>query len=657
MPRSEPVYGVVVARDVMVPMRDGVRLAMDIYRPARDGEPLPGPFPAILGRTSYGKAADWLWVDPVANFFAPRGYVVCIQDLRGRGGSEGTGEYFHVANPKDGDDGYHTVEWIAARPWSNGRVGMVGSSHGAMVQTTAALKRPPHLTAIWPDVGPTRNYFHHMREGGAMALHMFGAQFLHAHDAQELRDDPAARKLIYDSMHELRSWVYRTPFKPGQSPLRAVPGLEQTLFNYYYRGAYDEWWASEFNDYEAHFDRHADIPGVYSGGWYDPYAIATTTYFSKMARQNTTPQRLLMGPWTHDSMRQGFSWSGDVDFGPEARWGSEYFNEQRLRWFDRWLKDVPTGVEDDPPVRIFVMGGGDGHRTPEGKLFHGGRWRDEQEWPLARAVATTFYLHGDGSLRQGPPTDDAHGDGSLRQGPPTDDASPLRYSYDPGHPVPTIAANVTGFFEMVRLSDELEPFFADRVPGRLRMRSIVPPGAADQRERPGIVGAQPPYPALAERPDVLVFQTEPRAAPIEITGPMSVRLWISSSAVDTDFTAKLIDVYPPSVEYPDGYAMNLVDSIMRVRYRESWKREVLMTAGEIYEIEIRLPPISNLFAAGHRIRLDVSSSNFPRFDLNPNTGEPMGRHTHTTVAHNAVHVDRDHPSRITVPIVPAAGAD
>jgi putative CocE/NonD family hydrolase len=186
------------------------------------------------------------------------------------------------------------------------------------------------------------------------------------------------------------------------------------------------------------------------------------------------------------------------------------------------------------------------------------------------------------------------------------------------------------------------------------MRSIVLPGAADQREKPGIVGAQPPYPTLAARPDVLVFQTEPLMEPVEITGPMRVRLWVSSSAVDTDFTAKLIDVYPRSIDYPDGYAMNLVDSIMRARFRESWEREVFMTPGEVYALTIELPPTSNLFGVGHRVRLDISSSNFPRYDLNPNTGEPVGRHTHTLVAHNAVHLDRDHPSQITVPIIPIA---
>jgi putative CocE/NonD family hydrolase len=638
MKRSEPEYGIVIAKDVMARMRDGVRLACDVYRPARDGEPLAGPFPTILGRTSYGKATDWMWVEPVANFFTPRGYAVVVQDLRGRGRSEGIGEYFHAANPKDGDDGHDTIEWIAAQAWSNGRVGMVGSSHGAMTQTTAALKSPPHLTSIWPDVGPINNYVHHIREGGAMQLHMFGAQFLHAHDAQEIRDDPAGKQVIFDGMHELREWVYRTPFKPGHTPLTVVPNLERTLFNYYYRGEYDEWWQQEFNDYERFFDRHADIPGAFSGGWYDPYAIATTTHFARMAEKNRAPQWLIMGPWTHDSMRQAVSFSGDVDFGPTSTWGNGVYNEWRLRWFDRWLKDLPTGVEEEPPVRIFVMGGGDGRRTRGGKLNHGGRWRDEQEWPLARTRPTIYYLRAGGG---------------LSPEPPDSDAPPVSYTHDPDHPVPTIAANVTGFFEMVPLSDKLEPFLAQQVPGRVRMRSIVLPGAAHQKEEPGILGARPPYPPLAARPDVLVFQTEPLEEEIELTGPLAVKLWISSSAPDTDFTAKLIDVHPPNEDYPFGYAMNLVDSIIRARYRNSFERPELMQSGEVYQVEIRLPPTSNLFQAGHRIRLDVSSSNFPRYDVNPNTGEPMGRHTRSVKAHNTVYLDRDRPSQVILPVIPS----
>ncbi len=637
MSRSEPEYGVVLARDVAVPMRDGVQLAADIYRPAHQGEPVGGQWPTILGRTSYGKTSEWLWVEPVANFFTPRGYVVVVQDMRGRGRSEGIGEYFHTATPKDGFDGYDTVEWIATRPWSNGRVGTVGSSHGAMVQTALALKRPPHLTAIWPDVGPINSYEHQAREGGAMQLHMFGAQFLHAHDAPEIRDNPAAQAAIWEAMYHLREWVFRTPFKPGHTPLQLVPNLEKTLFDYYWRGEYDEYWKAEYNDYSRFFDQHADVPGVYTGGWYDPYSVATTDYFRAMAAKNSTPQRLVMGPWTHETMRQGFSWAGDVDFGADSVWGEKTYNEARLRWFDRWLKDVPIGIEDDPPVRIFVMGGGNGRRTREGHLSHGGAWRDEREWPLARAMLTSYYLRSGGGLSTEVP-----GQNDPR----------AEYSFDPANPVPTIAANVTGFFEMVPVAEGIEPHFARFVPGRIRMRSIVMPGAADQTEAAHILGARPPYLPLATRPDVLVFETAPLRDPLEVTGASEVYLWVSSSAPDTDFTAKLIDVYPPSEDYPSGYAMNLVDSVIRARYRDSWEEPSLMQKGEVYRLHISLPPTSNLFAAGHRLRLDISSSNFPRFDLNPNTGEPVGRHTHALVAHNTLWLDGAHPSHIVLPIIP-----
>jgi putative CocE/NonD family hydrolase len=632
-------YGIVVAKDVMVPMRDGVRLATDVYRPARDGEPVPGRFPTILGRTSYDKNSIQMWVEPVGEFFCRHGYVVAIQDLRGRHHSEGTGQYFHTVNVKEGTDGYDTIEWLAGRPWSNGRVGMVGSSHGAIVQQVAALYRPPHLAAIWPDVGPTNVYAHEAREGGAMQLHMFGAQFLHAHDAQEIRDDPAAKKAIADAMENLREWVERLPLKPGHTPLSAVPNLEKTVVEYYRRGAYDEFWAQDCCDQERHFDRHADVPGVYSGGWYDPFAGATTNYFAAMAHKNTTSQRLLMGPWNHGAMRgPGTSVVGDVDFGQAARWGDAVYNAERLRWFDRWLKDVPTGVDDDPPVRIFVMGGGSGRKTPEGHLAHGGSWRSEQEWPLARTRLTTFYLHANGRLEA-----DA----------PAGDDPPVGFVHDPVHPVPTIAGPVTGFYELVPIGAGMNPFY---LTPRARMRSIVLDGGAHQKEEPGIVGARPPYLPLASRSDVLVFETAPLTEAVEVTGPILVKLWISSSAPDTDFTAKLIDVYPASEDYPAGYHLNLVDSIIRCRYRESWEQEKLMEPGEIYPVEIRLPPTSNLFQAGHRIRLDLSSSNFPRFDVNPNTGEPMGRHTHAIVARNAVYLDRDHPSQVILPIIPPMAA-
>jgi len=226
------------------------------------------------------------------------------------------------------------------------------------------------------------------------------------------------------------------------------------------------------------------------------------------------------------------------------------------------------------------------------------------------------------------------------------------YTFDPARPVPTVGGSLVGFYEMVGVLAGIDPWFAGYIPWRVRMREIVRPGGFDQREQPGLVGASPPFLSLASRPDVLAFQTEPLPDPVEVTGPVSVRLWVSSSAPDTDFTAKLVDVYPPSADYPNGYHLGLVDSVIRARYREGWDREVLMEPGRIYPVEITLAPTSNLFSRGHRIRIDVSSSNFPRFDVNPNTGEPVGRHTYHQVARNTVHLDREHPSHILLPIVP-----
>jgi putative CocE/NonD family hydrolase len=272
-------------------------------------------------------------------------------------------------------------------------------------------------------------------------------------------------------------------------------------------------------------------------------------------------------------------------------------------------------------------------------MFHGGQWRTEQEWPIARTEMQTFYLHSDGEL--------------SRELPAPDDP-PRSYTFDPANPVPTISANVTGFFELTPIPDTIEEGQRASIPWRARMRSIVNPGGTHQRSHEGIVGAKPPFGLLAHRADVLVYQTEPLAEPVEVTGQVTVRLWIASSAVDTDFTAKLVDVYPPNPDYPEGYQLNLVDSIIRCRYRDDWESETFMEPGEIYPATIVLPPTSNLFAVGHRIRVDISSSNFPRFDLNPNTGEPMGRHTGVQTAHQTVYSDAAHPSQVELPVIPVS---
>jgi putative CocE/NonD family hydrolase len=626
-------------RNVMVPMRDGVRLATDIYRPAdENGNVLEGEFPVILGRTSYDKSNPVIWVDAIAGFFVPRGYVVLLQDLRGRGQSEGTGQYFHTANPLEGKDGYDTIEWAAAQPWCNGKVGMVGASHGGIVQNMASLERPPHLAALWVDVAPTNAFMWEARQGGAMGLHMYGALYLHGYDSHELRGNTEATTRIERGAENLRSELMRLlrePLRPGETPIAAVPNLEKILFHYYYDGVYNDFWSQECLDHSPHFDRMADIPAVYSSGWYDPFPADVTEQYTVMARKNSTPQRLVVGPWNHVLMRgRGSSSVGEVEFGSSAKWGDRVFNAERLRWFDRWLKGTETEVEKDAPVRIFVMGGGSGRKDVRGHIEHGGAWREEQEWPLTRTSTTELFLRAGGGL-------------SGEKGKATD--KPVTWTHDPQRPVPSVGANVTGMYEWVPLNEGLDPAY---IPQRARMKSVIPDGPLHQRERADLLCCEAPYPLLADRPDVMVFQTDPLEHDIEVTGAPKVRLWISSSAPDTDFTAKLLDIYPASDDWPDGFHLPLADSIIRARFREGFDAERLMATGQVYEVEIELPPISNLFVKGHRIRIDISSSNFPRFDVNPNTGEPLGRHTRFEKAQNTVYLDKNRPSHVTLPVIP-----
>jgi uncharacterized protein len=621
-------YGIVLAKDVRVRTRDGIELATDVYRPARDGDWADGRFPTILCRTPYDRT-DKRYTE-IADSFVPYGYAVCLQDVRDRYGSQGTGDYFHTVTRQQGEDGYDTIEWIAAQPWSNGRVGMVGSSYAGITQVRAALERPPHLAAIWPDVVPTNAFQHQSREGGAMQLHMFWALFIHAQDAQDIADDWDKQAEVWEDLKNLRELFWRFPFGRGELSLRHTPALDETLEEYTTRGVYDDYWAQVSNDFTAHYADHADVPGTYTTGWYDGFPHSDTEYFAAMAARNATPQRLIVGPWSHVGMRGDASWTLDVDFGPDSVWGVQrYFDEQR-RFFDAYLREGGEALRD-PPVRIFVMGGGSGRRTELGKLDHGGRWRDEQEWPLARTEIQTWHLGGDGSLSPEHP-------GSTE---------PRRFTYDPERPVPTIGGLYCAVGELPADGPGMEPMWARLVNPVLRLRNVLTPGPADQRESPEFFGSREPYPRLSERPDVLVYQSEPLDSPLEVTGRVEVRLRIASSAPDTDFTAKLVDVHPPNDDYPDGYDMLLCDSIIRCRYRNGFEREELMEPGEEVEVTILLPPTSNLFATGHRIRIDVSSSNFPRLDRNPNTGEPVGRHTRMVPAEQTVF-----GGEVVLPVIP-----
>jgi len=629
-------YGIVLSKNVMVPMRDGVRLAFDIYRPASDGAFVEGSFPTIMLHTPYDKT-DKRYSE-IADYFVPKGYNVVLIDLRDRYRSEASGVYYHAATPHTGRDGYDICEWIAAQPWSNGRIGTVGSSYAAITQVRTALESPPHLTAIWPDVVPTNSFQNQCREGGAMQQHMFWALFIHAQDAQEIADDLEKQQDVWNDLRDLRQLFRATPWKRGQTSLRHVPPLEDSLLDYYTRGAYDDYWDRVEHDYTRYWDQHADIPVTLSTGWYDPFPTADTEYFMAMAAKNTAPARLVVGPWSHVGMRGDATYCLDVDFGVQSAWGVQRYFDEQLEFFNRWLPDDATGQPSaEAPVRIFVMGGGSGHKTAEGKLDHGGRWRDEWEWPLARRVETAYYLHGDGS---------------LATAEPSGGAPPRTFTFDPAHPVPTIGGLHCSIGELPSEGAGMEQAWARFLSPVLRLRDLLTPGPTDQVESPAIFGSEPPYPRLSERRDVLVFQTEPLTEPVEVTGPMTVHLWVSSSALDTDFTAKVVDVHPANEDYPAGYDMLLNDSVIRCRYREGFDREVLLEPGVPVPVTITLPPTSNLFDVGHRIRVDVSSSNWPRLDVNPNTGEPMGRHTHQVVAEQTVYVDAERPSRIVLPVIP-----
>lgn len=627
-------YGIVLSKNVMVPMRDGVRLAFDVYRPALDGDFAAGRFPTIMLHTPYDKT-DKRYSE-IADFFVPKGYNTVLIDLRDRYRSEASGVYYHAATPHTGRDGYDICEWIAAQPWSNGRIGTVGSSYAAITQVRTAIEAPPSLTAIWPDVVPTDSFTNQCREGGAMQQHMFWALFIHAQDAQGITWEQ--QQDVWSDLQNLRQMFRATPWRRGQTALRHVPPLEDSLIDYYTRGARDEYWDRVEHNYTLFWDRHADIPVTMSTGWYDPFPTADTEYFTAMTEKKRSPMRLVVGPWSHVGMRGDATYCHQVDFGPDSVWGVKRYFEEQLAYFDRWLPDdAPGQPEGEAPVRIFVMGGGSGRMTAKGKLDHGGRWREEHEWPLARRLETPYYLHGDGGLSTAPP---AAG------------VEPRRFTFDPAHPVPTLGGLYCAIGELPAGGAGMEQAWARFLSPVLRLRDLLTPGPVDQKEDPSFFGSEEPYPRLSQRPDVLVFQTEPLTEPVEVTGRMTVRLWISSSALDTDFTAKVVDVHPANEDYPHGFDMLLNDSVIRCRYREGFEREVMLTPGEITPVTIELPPTSNLFDVGHRIRVDISSSNWPRLDVNPNTGEPMGRHTRQVVAEQTVFLDADRPSHIVLPIIP-----
>ena len=600
---AEEPYGTVLVKDVMVTMRDGVRLATDVHRPARNGVAAEGRFPVILERTPYDKEQSEGW----ARVFVPRGYVFVSQDVRGRFHSEGRWRPLS----DDGHDGFDTARWIAAQPWSDGGIGTVGGSYAGGTQHALALADPPPLKAMIPLDAMSDCGRYGLRHHGAFELRFFNWIFNLGFSPPHVRqpgNDPQATEVLGKLREQVRDYLAGLPLRPGTTPLRFAPDYESWLVEAMGHGDNDSFWTDMGASVVDHVAEYKDVPVYLVGGWYDSWAAQTANLnYVELAKAKKSAPHLIMGPWTHGGQERSFA--GEAEFGREAAIDLDAF---QLRWFDRWLKGVDNGVDREAPVRIFVMGGGDGHRTQEGRLFVGGRWRDEKEWPLERARPTAYYLQAGGGLGTDPP----------RAAPPT------HYLFDPRRPVPTVGGNLSSAM------------------------GLMEAGALDQRCRKDVWRCEDERP-LSARNDVVVFRTAPLERDLEVTGRLVVTLWASSSAVDTDFTAKLVDVYPPSADFPGGFDLNVGDGIVRARYRDWQARAALLKPGQAYAFTIELYPTSLVFARGHRIRLDVSSSNFPRFDVNPNTGEPLNDNRRWTVAENAVYHDPEHPSHILLPVVPA----
>ena len=580
MPDSQTIK---IETNVASAMRDGTVLYSDVYRP--DG---PGPFPVLLQRTPYDKSATLSMgqLDPLKA--ARHGYAVVIQDCRGRYTSDGVYYAFrdHI------NDGYDTVEWAAAQPWSSGKVGMYGASYNGATQWLATLKRPPHLTAIMPNVTASDYHEGWTYQGGAFALgfniswgllQMTLDNFDNLSSYKKIPEE--RRRQLAEAIDAMESTFRFLPLKEF-CPLKG--GLADYFFDWVAHPSYDEYW-KEICIEENH--SNINVPAFNIGGWYDIFLGGTLRNYLGMKEKGATEdarkgQKLLVGPWQHTN--RGTSQVGSHYFGLTADSKAIDIDGMHFRWFDYWLKGIDNGIMDESPVRIFVMGDD--------------VWRDEQEWPLARAQFVNYYLQSEGKANT------LDGDGTLSTQAPAED-SPDVYLYNPADPVPTMGG----------------PLCCNP--------SFVPSGAFDQQ-------------GVEARQDVLVYSTPPLEKDLEVTGPISVTLWASSSAVDTDFTAKLVDVCD------HGCARNLSDGIIRARYRDSSSNPSLIEPGRVYKYTIDLWSTSNVFKAGHRIRLDISSSNFPRFDRNTNTGGLIASDVELKPALQTVLHNSQYPSHVTLPVVP-----
>ncbi len=574
-----------IEKSLSVAMRDGIRLSTDIYRPA-DG----GPWPAVVMRLPYNKE------QPVLLFLsgdilrvAQAGYAVVVQDCRGTFQSEGEfNPYFQEAA-----DGVDTIAWAAEQPWCNGAVGMMGASYYGATQWLAAAEAPSALKAIAPFITTDQYHDKWTYQGGAFQLGFMlqwaTATFAVGEVVRRLGRGEASLADLGQAIGAADG----VNSSYANLPLSAHPELSDLapyFADWLAHPDYDDYWAAIAP--REHYAR-ITTPALNFGGWYDLFLGGTLANYCGMkahggSAQARSHQGLVVGPWVH-------GYNGGVypekNFGLMAHDGVADVTAMQIRWFDHWLKGIDNGVPEAAPVRLFVMGRD--------------QWREEADWPLPDTRWEHWYLHSDGHANS------ATGDGHLSTTAPGAEP-PDSYTYDPHDPVPTVGG-------------------ATFLPGLFVAANA---GPRDQRE-------------VESRADVLCYTSAPLLHDTEVTGPVTLVLHVTSSATDTDFTGKLVDVHP------DGRAIILTDGILRARYRESLSHPALMTPGQVYTLTLDLVATANLFKTGHRLRLEVSSSNFPRFDRNPNHGGIISTATAAEfqVAHNAVLHDRAHPSHVILPIV------
>jgi putative CocE/NonD family hydrolase len=563
--KAQTLYRVKIERGVSVKMRDGVSLTADIYRPVSDEN-----FPVLLERTPYDRNG----AAGTANELASHGYIVVLQDTRGRYASGG--EFYPFRD--ESFDGYDTVEWAARLARSNGKVGMFGGSYVGATQMLAAMAAPPHLISIFPYVTASEYYDGWTYQSGAL-MQWFANSW-----TSGLATDTLRRQA--EKAQSPKDWTTQLPLETY--PILKTPELS-TVAPYF-----KDWLAHERDDaywrkwkVSDHYSEMS-VLGLHGAGWHDLFLKGSIKNYQGLHENAATPdarggQRLIIGPWAH-APTSAEGKVNDVVFGKAAVLD---ITATALKWFDYSLKGIKNEYATAAPVRLFIMGEN--------------AWRDEQEFPLKRTRYTKYYLHsvkGANSL---------NGDGTLTLTPPGVERRD-EFDYDPMKPVPTLG-------------------------GRLCCGQALPPGPTDQRPN-------------ESRPDVLVFSTPPLAEDTEVTGFISLELYASTSAVDTDFTALLVDVDA------NGYARFLTDGIVRARYREGSTDASTVIPGQVYKFTIDLWATANVFKAGHRIRLYVSSSNFPRFNRNLNTGEPIVLASRSVIAHQSIYHDQTYSSALILPIIP-----